>query len=101
MPLPNNSAAIRKVHAGRKVIAPDLAIASWGAVAEPLTERERQLLRLAGSGYSTVKIAQLIHLSEGTVRHYSSEAISKLQAKNRVEIASLARRASWLYFILP
>jgi hypothetical protein len=42
-----------------------------------------------------------IHLSEGTVRNYLSEAISKLGAGNRVEAARIARQrggCSWLYF---
>lgn len=88
--------AIRKVHAGGKAIAPELAIESWSAAADPLNERERQVLRLAGSGSSTAEIAQLIHLSEGTVRNYLSEAMSKLHAKNRVEAYRLAREAGWL-----
>lgn len=90
------AAAIRKVHTGGKAIAAELAIESWGAAADPLNERERQVLRLAGSGSSTADIAQLIHLSEGTVRNYLSEAMSKLQAKNRVEAYRLAREAGWL-----
>lgn len=88
--------AIRKVHAGGKAIAAELAIESWSAAADPLNERERQVLRLAGGGASTAEIAQLIHLSEGTVRNYLSEAMSKLQAKNRVEAYRLAREAGWL-----
>jgi two-component system response regulator DesR len=90
------AAAIRTVHAGGRAIAPELALESWGGQADPLSERERQVLRLAGEGKSGAEIAKLIFLSEGTVRNYLSEAISKLKAGNRVEAFRLARDAGWL-----
>ena len=90
------AAAIRTVHGGGRVIAPELALESWSGGADPLSERERQVLRLAGEGKSSADIAKLIHLSEGTVRNYLSEAISKLNAGNRVEAFRLARDAGWL-----
>lgn len=88
--------AIRTVHAGGRAVAPELALESWSGVQDPLTERERQVLRLAGEGRSTADIAKSIFLSEGTVRNYLSEAISKLHAANRVEAFRLARDAGWL-----
>lgn len=54
------------------------------------------MLRLAGEGKSSAEIAKMIHLSEGTVRNYLSEAISKLEAGSRVEAFRLARDAGWL-----
>jgi len=90
------AAAIRTVHGGGRAIAPELALASWSGAQDPLTERERQVLRLAGEGASSADIARQIHLSEGTVRNYLSEAISKLDAGNRVEAYRLARDAGWL-----
>lgn len=90
------AAAIRTVHAGGRAIAPELALESWSGAQDPLTERERQVLRLAGEGASSADIARQIHLSEGTVRNYLSEAISKLNAGNRVEAYRLARDAGWL-----
>ena len=90
------AAAIRIVHGGGRAIAPELAMESWGGGEDPLSERERQVLRLAGEGKSGAEIAKLIHLSEGTVRNYLSEAISKLNAGNRVEAFRLARDAGWL-----
>lgn len=90
------AAAIRTVHGGGRAVAPELAMESWSGGADPLTERERQVLRLAGEGKSTADIAALVHLSEGTVRNYLSEAISKLNAANRVEAYRLARDAGWL-----
>jgi two-component system response regulator DesR len=90
------AAAIRTVHEGGRAIAPELALESWSAGEDPLSERERQVLRLAGEGKTSGEIAKLVHLSEGTVRNYLSEAISKLNAANRVEAFRLARDAGWL-----
>ena len=90
------AAAIRQVHGGGRAIAPELALESWSAGPDPLSERERQVLRLAGEGKTSAEIAKLVHLSEGTVRNYLSEAISKLNAGNRVEAYRLARNAGWL-----
>ncbi len=90
------AAAIRTVHGGGRAIAPELAMESWGGEQDPLSERERQVLRLAGSGSSSTEIAKIMHLSEGTVRNYLSEAISKLHAKNRVDAFRLARDQGWL-----
>lgn len=88
--------AIRTVHGGGRAIAPELALESWSGGLDPLTERERQVLRLAGEGRSSADIARQVHLSEGTVRNYLSEAISKLGAGNRVEAYRMARDAGWL-----
>jgi two-component system response regulator DesR len=90
------AAAIRQVHAGARAIAPELALESWSAGPDPLSERERQVLRLAGEGKTGAEIARLVHLSEGTVRNYLSEAISKLGAANRIEAYRAARNAGWL-----
>lgn len=87
--------AIRRVHAGGRVIDPDLAAGAW-TDEDPLTDRERQVLRLAAEGQSSADIATALRLSEGTVRNYLSEAISKLGARNRVEAARLARQKGWL-----
>jgi two-component system, NarL family, response regulator DesR len=90
------AAAIRTVHSGGRAIAPELALESWGGAEDPLSERERQVLRLAGEGRSGADIAKQLSLSEGTVRNYLSEAISKLNAGNRVEAFRIAREAGWL-----
>jgi two-component system response regulator DesR len=88
--------AIRNVHGGGRAIAPELALELWGGGQDPLSERERQVLRLAGEGRSSADIARQVHLSEGTVRNYLSEAISKLNAGNRIEAYRMAREAGWL-----
>jgi two-component system response regulator DesR len=87
--------AVRRVHQGLRVVDPELAAEAWGDP-DPLTERERQVLRMAGDGAASSYIALELRLSEGTVRNYLSEAISKLGAANRVEAARIARSRGWL-----
>ena len=87
--------AVRRVQRGLRVIDPELAAEAW-VEPDPLTDRERQVLRLAGDGMSSTDIAGELGLSEGTVRNYLSEAISKMGASNRVEAARLARTKGWL-----
>ena len=87
--------AVRRVQQGLRVVDPELAAESWGEP-DPLTDRERQVLRLAGDGVASGEIASKLNLSEGTVRNYLSEAISKLGAANRVEAARIARTKGWL-----
>ena len=87
--------AVRRVHAGLRAIDPELAASAWDEP-DPLSERERQVLRLAADGRSTAAAAAELHLSEGTVRNYLSEAMGKLGAGNRVEAARIARGKGWL-----
>ena len=87
--------AVRRVHAGLRVIDPELAREAWGD-ADPLSDRERQVLRSAEEGQTSALIAEELGLSEGTVRNYLSEAISKLGVANRIEAARLARQKGWL-----
>ncbi|HUD42929.1 MAG TPA: response regulator transcription factor [Dokdonella sp.] len=87
--------ALRKVHRGSRAIDPQLAVEAW-SVADPLNDRERQVLRLAGEGASAGDIARQLNLSQGTVRNYLSEAIGKLGVTNRIEAYRLARQKGWL-----
>lgn len=90
--LPN---AIRTVYNGGRTIDPELATQAWGE-ADPLTDRERQVLRLSADGLSNAQIASELNLNDGTVRNYVSEAISKLHANNRIDAARIARDRGWL-----
>lgn len=87
--------AVRRVHSGLRAIDPELAAGAWDE-ADPLTDRERQALRLAGEGKATVDIAAALRLSEGTVRNYLSDAMTKVGAINRVEASRIARAKGWL-----
>jgi len=88
--------AVRRVHRGLRVIDPDLAAEAWSSEIDPLSDRERQILQRAGDGRSSSEIAADLHLSEGTVRNYLSEAIAKLDASNRTDAARIARAKGWL-----
>jgi len=90
------AAAIRKVAAGGRAIAPELAEAAWDAPANPLSDRERDVLRLADEGRSNKDIARALDLSPGTVRNYLSEASAKLGAASRIEAGRIARDRGWL-----
>jgi two-component system response regulator DesR len=88
--------AIRRVHAGLRAIDPALAAEAWNSDEDPLSDRERQILQRAGEGRSSAEIAAELRLSEGTVRNYLSEAITKLGAANRIDAARIARTRGWL-----
>jgi two-component system, NarL family, response regulator DesR len=87
--------AVRRVHLGERAVDPELAREAW-TERDPLTSSERRVLRLAGDGLSSAAIAEKLSLSDGTVRNYLSEAITKLGAANRVEAARIARDKGWL-----
>ena len=94
-PAENLAEALRTVHRGGRSIDPQLAVDAWSE-ADPLNERERQVLRLAGEGMGAGDIATQINLSHGTVRNYLSEAIGKLGVSNRIEAYRMARQKGWL-----
>ena len=87
--------AINQVMAGKRIIDPELAIMAVGE-SDPLNDKERRALRLAGEGKSTAEIAAALFIAEGTVRNYLSEAISKLHASNRIDAARIAQQKGWL-----
>ncbi|MDO5502660.1 MAG: response regulator transcription factor [Actinomycetia bacterium] len=88
--------AVRRVHQGLRVIDPDLASASLLDGANPLTEREQEVLRLSLTGSPVAHLAATLHLSQGTVRNHLSAAIHKTGASTRVEAARLAQDRGWL-----
>ncbi|MBU2112803.1 MAG: response regulator transcription factor [Gammaproteobacteria bacterium] len=87
--------AIRQVMAGKRVVDSELLLNSLGDQ-DPLSDKERQALRLAADGQSTSEIAAALYIAEGTARNYLSEAISKLNAANRIDAARIARQKGWL-----
>jgi two-component system response regulator DesR len=88
--------AVRKVLAGERVIDPTLAAAALAEGANPLTDREREVLRAAADGSTNAELATSLHLSQGTVRNYLSTAIQKLAVRNRAEAVRIAREKGWL-----
>ncbi|GAA1941036.1 response regulator transcription factor [Kitasatospora viridis] len=94
-PIGELAAALRRVHAGERVVSPELAVAAWDA-ADPLTGRERELLRAVAEGAGNAAIAARLSLAEGTVRNYLSTAMAKLGARNRTDAAKIAQSRGWL-----
>ncbi|WP_281289131.1 response regulator [Microbacterium mitrae] len=88
--------AVRRVHSGLRVVDPTLAEASLFEGTNPLSEREREVLRLAADGRSAGTIAAEMFLSAGTVRNNLSAAIGKVGAANRVQAARLAQEKGWI-----
>jgi len=88
--------AIRRVMAGERVVDPELALSALSEGDNPLTGRERDVLRASLDGTSIADIATQLFLSEGTVRNHLSTAIQKLGAHNRMEAARLAEEKGWL-----
>ncbi|MGC5346099.1 response regulator transcription factor [Streptomyces sp. DT24] len=88
--------AVRRVLAGERVIDPTLAAAALADGANPLTDRESEVLRSAADGSTNAEIARSLHLSQGTVRNYLSTAIQKMAARNRAEAVRIAREKGWL-----
>ena len=88
--------AIRRVHAGERVVDPGLAAAALAEGASPLTAREAEVLAAARGHGSIADLAGRLHLSPGTVRNHLSAAIQKLGARNRAEAVQIAERKGWL-----
>lgn len=88
--------AIRTVHSGGKAVDPTLAAEALSTGANPLTDREREVLQAALSGASVKAIAARVQLSAGTVRNHLSSAIGKTQTSNRSEAARTAQLNGWL-----
>ena len=88
--------AVRRVHAGLRVVDPALAAESLAAGPSPLTSRETDVLRAARDGGTVADLAAALHLSEGTVRNHLSAAMGKTGARTRAEAVRLAAEAGWL-----
>ena len=88
--------AVRRVHAGLRVVDPALATESLMSGPSPLTAREAEILLLALDGSPVAVIAARAHLSVGTVRNHLSGAIGKTGASTRAEAARLAQSNGWI-----
>ena len=88
--------AVRRVHAGLRVLDPALAEESLVSGTSPLTARETEVLRAARDHGTVADVAVALHLSEGTVRNHLSAAIGKTGARNRTEAVRTAEQQGWL-----
>lgn len=95
-PVPELADAIRRVITGALVIEPNLAVTALEIPANPLSEREREVLRASAGGPTIRTIAQQLHLSASTVRNYLSQAIQKTGAETRAEAYSIALQNGWI-----
>ena len=88
--------AVRRVHAGLRVVDPALAADSLVSGESPLTDRETDVLRAARDGAPVASIAAALFLSAGTVRNHLSSAIGKTGASTRAEAVRAAESTGWL-----
>ncbi|WP_053220220.1 response regulator transcription factor [Virgibacillus senegalensis] len=86
--------SIRVIIDGRKVYAPELIDIAY-AEANPLTEREEQVMKLMADGMDTKEIASQLSIANGTVRNYISVILDKLEVSNRIEAISRFREKGW------
>ncbi|MFJ7978236.1 response regulator [Peribacillus sp. JNUCC 23] len=87
--------SIRNVIKGKRQFAPELIFGSIGED-NPLTEREKEILKLVAVGKTAKEISGVLYLSTGTVRNYISEILNKLQVKNRIEAITIAEQKGWV-----
>lgn len=60
-------------------------------LAEPLTDREREILALVGRGASNREIAEALYLTEGTVKNHMTSILNKIGVRDRTQAALKAR----------
>jgi two-component system, NarL family, response regulator DesR len=87
---------VRLIARGERVIDPRVAAAAFNPPTNPLTERERDVLRAAAEGLPPKEIATRLHLAHGTVRNRLSDIMRKTGARNRLEAIRVAREKGWL-----
>jgi two-component system response regulator DesR len=86
---------LRKINDGNRVISPELTYFAFQEE-NPLTERERDVLRQLADGLTVKDISTTLFLSQGTIRNYISEIMQKLEAKNRIDAVSIAKENGWI-----
>ncbi|MDZ5713354.1 response regulator transcription factor [Jeotgalibacillus haloalkalitolerans] len=86
--------SIRTIMEGRRIYAPELVDMAL-TEANPLTEREREVMELIAEGKTTKEIAGTLFITNGTVRNYISVILDKLEVSNRIEAISRFREKGW------
>ena len=94
---------VHELHAGRSYVSPGLAGRLLVAMRrrdakqevnplDDLSKREEDILKLVAQGKSNREVGEALELQEKTVKHYMTSILQKLQVRNRVEAAMLARQ---------
>lgn len=87
---------IRSAMIGKTYYEPALITGYMNNQKNPLSQKEQEILLLIAEGDTSKEISGKIYLSDGTIRNYISEIISKLEAKNRIEAVTIAKDNGWL-----
>jgi two-component system response regulator DesR len=95
-PITELAAAIRRAHAGERIVDPGLAAAALSEGDSPLTPREREVLLRAREHGTIAELAAALHLSHGTTRNHLSSIMQKLDARSRIEAIRMAEEKGWL-----
>lgn len=97
-PIEDLVSSIRTIMAGRRIYAPELVDIAYGEdreIESPLTERESEVLELIADGKTTKQIANVLHLTPGTVRNYISIILDKMSAGSRIEAVKRFKEKGW------
>jgi DNA-binding NarL/FixJ family response regulator len=102
-------ASLRAIHRGAVLFSPDILsklathmnqnfvdiedMNEYQAIIDHLGQREKDILKLVAAGLNNKKIADVLFLSEFTVRNYISSIYAKIGSKDRLEVMSIARKA--------
>lgn len=82
--------AIKAVEAGNMVfdseIVSNMSFKSRGNIMTDLSKREQDILALVAEGFNNKEIAEELYLSEGTVRNYISQLLTKLELRDRTQL---------------
>lgn len=88
--------SVRRVARGEAVFDSKLTMAALNAHHNPLTERERDVLKLAAEGLRSIDIAQRLYLSNGTVRNHLSRVLAKMECRTRIAAIRSAQGKGWI-----
>ena len=86
---------INNVLAGNKEYSPEL-MENIFTNHNPLSNQEKILLAKVKEGLSNKEISSELYLSEGTIRNYISNILTKLNCKNRTEAVKKATEEGWI-----
>lgn len=88
-------ATITNVLAGKKEYSPELMENIFDEP-NPLSSQEILILEAVAQGFANKEIAEKLHLSNGTVRNYISNILTKLNVENRITAVNIAKEKGWL-----